>query len=102
MNWKKVSLFVIIAIVIILQFIPYERPETSAENPDDLLLNNGLPDTIAGIFRAACYDCHSNETNYPWYSHVAPVSWLVTRDIRIGRENMNFSDWESLSKMDKA
>ncbi|RLD69926.1 MAG: cytochrome C, partial [Bacteroidetes bacterium] len=49
-----------------------------------------------------CYDCHSNETNYPWYSYVAPVSWLVGKDIREGREELNFSEWESLSKIDKA
>ena len=102
MNWKKISLVVFIAIVVILQVIPYERPETTTDNPTDLLLNNELPDTISSLLRAACYDCHSNETKYPWYAYVAPVSWLVIRDIRIGRENMNFSDWESLSKMDKA
>jgi hypothetical protein len=41
----------------------------------------------------ACFDCHSNETNWPWYANVAPVSWLVQRDVEEGREHLNFSDW---------
>ena len=61
-----------------------------------------LPDSVAMLLKNACYDCHSNETVFPWYSYVAPVSWLVNRDIRLGREHLNFSDWESKSKMDKA
>jgi hypothetical protein len=42
---------------------------------------------------AACYDCHSNETQWPWYSYVAPMSWLVRRDVQTGRDELNFSDW---------
>jgi hypothetical protein len=45
------------------------------------------------LVRAACYDCHSNETRYPWYGNIAPVSWLVYHDINVGRENLNFSTW---------
>lgn len=45
------------------------------------------------LVRAACYDCHSNETRYPWYGNIAPVSWLVYHDINEGRENLNFSTW---------
>jgi mono/diheme cytochrome c family protein len=41
----------------------------------------------------ACFDCHSNETRWPWYSNVAPVSWLVQRDVDEGREEVNFSEW---------
>lgn len=46
------------------------------------------------LARAACYDCHSNETVYPWYANVAPVKWLVYHDINEGRERMNFSTWQ--------
>lgn len=44
--------------------------------------------------RRACYDCHSNETRWPWYSAVAPVSWLVAKDVAEGREHLNFSEWD--------
>lgn len=47
--------------------------------------------TVDAALRRACYDCHSNETRWPWYSHVAPMSWLVAYDVEEGREHLNFS-----------
>ena len=102
MNWKKITLYVILAIIILIQFIPAGRPELKTTQENDLLYNNEIPEEIAGMLRASCYDCHSYEVKYPWYSHVAPVSWLVARDIREGLKELNFSEWESQSKMDKA
>ena len=51
------------------------------------------PKEVMIILRRACYDCHSNETKWPWYSYVAPASWLIADDVRVGREHMNFSEW---------
>jgi hypothetical protein len=51
------------------------------------------PAPVKAILKASCYDCHSNETVWPWYSRVAPVSWLVARDVGAGRRHLNFSDW---------
>ena len=53
------------------------------------------PPEVAAVLRRACYDCHSNETVWPWYSHVAPVSWLLARDVREGRGELNFSTWDA-------
>ncbi len=50
---------------------------------------------INSLLRRACYDCHSNETRWPWYSYVAPVSWLIARDVESGRRGLNFSEWGS-------
>lgn len=85
-----------------MQLIPTDKPEVIKSNPNGLLVNNQFSDSVSRLLKNACYDCHSNGTKYPWYSYVAPVSWLVERDTRIGRENLNFSDWETFSKMDKA
>jgi hypothetical protein len=49
------------------------------------------------VLERSCYDCHSNETQWPWYSQVAPVSWLVHHDVVEGREHLNFSEWNQLS-----
>jgi len=49
--------------------------------------------TLAASLRAACYDCHSHETKWPWYSRLAPVSWLIADDVNEGRAHVNFSDW---------
>jgi hypothetical protein len=51
---------------------------------------------VQAVLDRACYDCHSNETRWPWYSRVAPASWLVSWDVRAGRDELNFSDWGGL------
>ncbi len=59
------------------------------------------PAEVQQIFERACYDCHSNETRWPWYSHVAPVMWLVAHDVNEGREHLNFSSFDALSEKAK-
>ena len=100
----KVKTIVVILIVIfmVMQFIPSGRPDVIQDNKDDLLLNNNVPDSVAYILKTSCYDCHSNENVYPWYSYISPVSLLVARDVKLGKEELNFSLWESNYKMKKA
>ncbi|MBN2805761.1 MAG: heme-binding domain-containing protein [Prolixibacteraceae bacterium] len=88
---------VLLAILVLIQLIPGKLPEVRKVVPNDLLANNTLNDTVATLLKNSCYDCHSWETQYPWYSHVAPVKWLVGYDTREGREALNFSEWETLS-----
>ena len=59
------------------------------------------PVEIQAILDRACADCHTNETRWPWYSYVAPISWLVTRDVKVGRDNLDFSYWGQLSAADQ-
>jgi hypothetical protein len=99
---KKTIWIILLVIIVVIQLIPSGRPAVTMNNPNDLLLNNEVPVKVEKMLRAACYDCHSNESVYPWYAYVAPVSFLVSRDIRVGREELNFSDWKSLEKMDQA
>lgn len=51
---------------------------------------------MSRVLRASCFDCHSNETVWPWYSHLAPISWLVASDVHRARKILNFSDWDRL------
>jgi hypothetical protein len=60
---------------------------------------NPPPPQVAAMLHAACYDCHSSETRWPWYSHVAPMSWLIASDVKEGRENLNLSDWSNDNPM---
>ncbi|MEN8122979.1 MAG: heme-binding domain-containing protein [Bacteroidota bacterium] len=99
---KKIIVAIILVIIIIPQLIPVDRPENNDDKTNDLIANNKIPDTIASLLKSSCYDCHSNQTIYPWYANIAPISWLVVRDVKLGREELNFSDWETLSKMYKA
>ena len=59
------------------------------------------PAAIAATLKRSCFDCHSNETVWPWYSRVAPASWLVAHDVHEGREHLNFSTWASLSPAER-
>jgi len=52
------------------------------------------PPEVMTLLKRSCWDCHSNETVWPWYAQVAPVSWLVTRDVNHGRKHLNFSEWQ--------
>lgn len=78
---------------IIIQFIPNELPPISNDHSGDIIKSELVSQDVAALLKSSCYSCHSNETNYPWYSYVAPVSWLVAHDVRTGRDELNFSLW---------
>ncbi|MDX1701859.1 MAG: heme-binding domain-containing protein, partial [Melioribacteraceae bacterium] len=59
------------------------------------------PSNIKKMLRNSCYDCHSNETSYPWYSKIAPVSWLISEHVRSGRRHLNFSIWSDYKEAKK-
>lgn len=88
---KKI-LIVLAVLFIGIQFIPVDRsnpPVTEEIN---------APSNIKAILKTSCYDCHSNETDYPWYAYVAPVSFLVAGDVNDGRRRINFSEWDKYDK----
>lgn len=87
MNFKAISAVVILSAVAI-QFIPYGKDHT---NPPIVSEPQWDSARTKELFNRACADCHSNETKYPWYSNIAPVSWLVMHDIEEGREKLNVS-----------
>lgn len=76
-------------LLLVMQFIPYGRVHT---NPPVTVAVAWDSSETESLVRGACFDCHSNETGWPWYSHVAPVSWLVQSDVDEGRKKLNFSE----------
>ena len=68
-------------------------PRTNPPVVHDWLATESPTPKIKTLLQAACYDCHSHETRWPWYSHIAPVSWLVASDVNEGRKHLNLSDW---------
>jgi hypothetical protein len=99
---KIFSVLLVLAFIII-QFI--NRPEKTSSNEiteDDITRQANLPSDVEKILKRSCYDCHSNQTVWPWYSNIAPVSWLVAKDVREGRKDMNFSTWGKLSDNKKS
>lgn len=100
MNVLKKTIFILLGLGILIQFVPVDRPEND-QGKYDFLMAEHVQEEVGVMLKNACFDCHSNQTIYPWYAYVAPVSWLVVRDVRVGRKHLNFSDWKSLSKKDR-
>ena len=90
--WLKRIGLGLVAVFLLIQIVPYGRdhdqPPVSAEPDWDSARTRELAVNT-------CFDCHSNETEWPWYSNVAPVSWLVQYDVDEGREKLNFSEWDT-------
>ncbi len=78
-----------VALLAAIQFIPVSM--TNPAVTQDL----SAPPPIGSLLRRGCYDCHSNQTRWPWYAHVAPMSWLVAHDVNDGRRHLNFSTWDA-------
>jgi len=77
--------------LLLIQLVPYGRNHT---NPPVTSEPSWDSPQTRELVRQACYDCHSNETNWPWYSNIAPGSWLVQHDVDEARMNLNFSEWD--------
>lgn len=93
---KKILLALLIVFVAI-QFIQPAHNKSVQVLPTDFTKIYVVPDRVKSILRNACYDCHSNNTNYPWYSNIQPVAWVMARHIKTGKEKLNFSDFGSNS-----
>lgn len=94
-RWFGYAFFTLSAVLIVIQVIPYGRDRTT---PPVLVEPHwDSPDT-RNLAKRACFDCHSNETVWPWYARVAPFSWLVYRDVEEGRRELNFSEWQGGSR----
>ncbi|MCB9230869.1 MAG: heme-binding domain-containing protein [Bacteroidia bacterium] len=99
-HWKKIALGLVVALVLI-QFIPVDRSVPEMVPADDYMMVESPPQDVAVLIKEACYDCHSFETEYPWYSRVAPVSFWLQNHINGGRKHLNFSKWGSYEQKRK-
>lgn len=85
-----------IALVLLaLQLFQPQPPRTVLPGDGAMSDHVSVPDDVEALLRRACYDCHSDETRWPWYSRVAPLSWLIVRDVQHGRSNLDFSSWST-------
>ena len=89
----KIILIVIIIAFVVIQFFRPERTTTEVYEESHITKIMNVPDDVHRILKRSCFDCHSDHTAWPWYTNVAPASWLVAKDVRNGRTKMNFSQW---------
>lgn len=93
-------LFLIIGLVGI-QFLEYERTNPPVDQYDTLEGAEVVPPDVLETLRTSCYDCHSHETVWPWYSDVAPISWLLMGTVEEARSHLNFSVWNTYGDREK-
>jgi mono/diheme cytochrome c family protein len=90
-RWIVRGALAALALFVLIQLVPYGRDHTNPRVTQEVKWDSPRTRELA---TGACYDCHSNETVWPWYSNVAPMSWLVYADVQGGRETLNFSEWD--------
>jgi Haem-binding domain len=92
---KKIVLGVLIGLIaggILIQFLPYGHDHTNPPVTGEIQWDSQQTRDLA---TRACYDCHSNQTTWPWYSNIAPLSWLIQHDVEEGRSRLNFTEWNT-------
>jgi Haem-binding domain len=95
LKWTAIALAVVFAA---LQFIRPARTNPPVDESRTIQAHTRITPEVATILDRSCNDCHSNQTRWPWYSNVAPVSWFVVNHVNDGRREMNFSDWAQYSQ----
>lgn len=98
MKVLKIAAIAIVGTFVLIQFVPYGRDHANPPVTAEPAWDSRQTRELAVV---ACFDCHSNETQWPWYTSVAPLSWLTQRDVDEGRDALNFSEWDrAQSKLD--
>ena len=86
----------LLAVVVVLQMVQPEQTNPASDPAASFAAMAAPSPQTAAVVERACKDCHSNETDWPWYSKLFPTSWLVTRDVNEGRAHLNLSEWSRL------
>ncbi len=96
------AVFSLLLVWILTSIFVHRLPHGVSDRASAPLLPGAeLPPSVAGVLANACVNCHSEKTRWPWYSRVAPVSWLVENDVKHAREHLNLSRWDSLQEVDQ-
>ncbi len=98
---KKILIFLLIVFVII-QFFRIDQTNPPVNKDLDFLTIKKTPKSTAKLIRTSCYDCHSDETVYPWYTKIQPVGWFMQDHIKEGRKELNFSTFANLELLRQA
>lgn len=96
---KRVKKIVLILLIVLvgIQFIPIKLNLSNTISTSDFMIVYNVPEQIETKIKMSCYDCHSNNTQYPWYSKIQPGAWLMENHIKKGKEELNFSTFEEYS-----
>jgi hypothetical protein len=101
MRTRRYLLLGLLGLFVLIQFIRPDKSVPSVEASQDICAILAPPAEVATMLKAACYDCHSYQTRYPWYSQIAPVSWWLANHINEGREHVNFNTFGTIPPGDR-
>jgi Haem-binding domain len=98
---KKIF-FILLAFFFIIQFIRPAKNQSSVLSSNDITLHVNVPDSVLHLLQRSCYDCHSNNTVYPWYDNIQPVGWWLQYHVNHGKRGLNFSEFFSYTPQQQA
>ena len=102
MKIVKIIAGIFLVALVLIQFIPVDYNQNDTVPQTDFMVVHKVPEAIQKKIQVSCYDCHSNNTQYPWYNRVQPVAWFLEDHIKEGKAELNFNEWDSLSSRRKA
>ncbi len=97
MKILKFSAIFLLIVFVGIQFVPTINNQSLSVPVTDFMLVNNVPKTIQNQLYVSCYDCHSNNTKYPWYNNIQPIAWFLEDHIRVGKTELNFNEWGNYS-----
>jgi hypothetical protein len=97
LKFIKIIAWLALVALIVIQFFPITLNESDTVPQSDFMVENQVPATIKNRLQVSCYDCHSNNTEYPWYNKVQPAAWYLEDHIQEGKDELNFNEWAEYS-----
>lgn len=98
MGRAKKVFFLLIIILVAIQFFRPAINQSKQVYPNDIARIYTIPEKVQGVLRTSCYDCHSNNTKYPWYANIQPMGWWLASHIKKGKEELNFNEFGYYSR----
>ncbi|WP_338874471.1 heme-binding domain-containing protein [Spirosoma sp. SC4-14] len=87
----------LLVVLVLIQFIRPEKNQSSGPSPNDIATKYTVPTDVQHVLSRSCYDCHSNNTTYPWYDNIQPIAWWLAHHIEEGKDELNFSEFATYS-----
>lgn len=92
---KKKLFFVLVLLLVVIQFIQPDKNISNTPSKNVITAKYEVPENVASILKTSCYDCHSNNTVYPWYSNIQPGAWFIANHVNEGKSELNFDEFLS-------
>ena len=94
---KKKIILGLLEVIVVMQFFRIDKTNPESDPKQSIFAVENVPADVEKLIKTSCFNCHSNQVAYPWYSNVAPISWVVKQHINEGRDELNFDEWGSYS-----